>query len=135
MTHLYISGPITGMPDLNFPAFHEAAAALRAAGYTVTNPAELDAQDAGKTLTWEQYMRRDIVALMACDGIAVLPGWRESKGASLETTIAYRLEMPVHTVSGWIAASPDFLNPAGASRASSAPAALIQAANEEDSPA
>lgn len=53
MKHLYISGPITGMPDLNFPAFHAAAAALRAAGYTVTNPAELDAQmRAVKAITW-----------------------------------------------------------------------------------
>lgn len=102
MTHLYVSGPMTGMPDLNFPAFHEAAAALRAAGYTVTNPAELDAQDAGKTLTWEQYMRRDIVALMACDGVALLPGWTESRGANLETEIAGRLGMKLWGVDGWL---------------------------------
>lgn len=103
MTHLYVSGPMTGMPDLNFPAFHEAAAALRAAGYTVTNPAELDAQDAGKTLTWEQYMRRDIVALMACDGVALLPGWSNSRGASLEVDIAKRLNMPLWAVHVWLA--------------------------------
>lgn len=92
--HIYISGPMTGLPDLNFPAFHEAANQLRAAGYTVTNPAELDAQDAGKTLTWEQYMRRDIAALMQCDGIATLAGWSNSRGATLEVHIATRLGMP-----------------------------------------
>ena len=81
--HIYISGPMSGMPELNFPAFHEAARLLRDAGYTVTNPAELDAQDAGKVMTWEQYMRRDIVALMQCDGIATLTGWSNSRGATL----------------------------------------------------
>jgi hypothetical protein len=102
MTHLYVSGPMTGMPDLNFPAFNEAARLLRAAGYTVTNPAELDAQDAGKTLTWEQYMRRDIKALMDCDGVALLPGWTESRGANLETEIAGRLGMKLWGVDGWL---------------------------------
>ena len=101
--HLYVSGPMSNMPALNFPAFHEAAAALRAAGYTVTNPAEMDEQDAGKTMTWEQYMRRDIVALMACDGVAHLPGWRNSRGAILETTIATNLSMPTGSVSLWLA--------------------------------
>lgn len=100
--HLYISGPMSGLPDLNFPAFHEAARLLRAAGYTVTNPAELDEQDAGKTLTWEQYMRRDIKALMDCDGVALLPGWTESRGANLETEIAGRLGMKLWGVDGWL---------------------------------
>jgi len=101
--HIYISGPMSGMPDLNVPAFNEAAKALRAAGYTVTNPAELDAQDAGKVMTWEQYMRRDIAALMQCDGIATLPGWTNSRGATLEVDIATRLSMPNWPVHTWLA--------------------------------
>lgn len=83
----YISGPMTGMPDLNFPAFHRAAASLRASGYTVVNPAELDEQDTVE-LTWEQYMRRDIKALTDCTHIALLPGWENSKGAKVERFIA-----------------------------------------------
>lgn len=101
--HIYISGPMSGMPELNFPAFHEAARLLRDAGYTVTNPAELDAQDAGKVMTWEQYMRRDIVALMQCDGIATLTGWSNSRGATLEIDIATRLSMPNWPVHTWLA--------------------------------
>jgi len=100
--HIYISGPITGMPDLNFPAFHEAARLLRAAGYTVTNPAELDEQDAGKTLTWEQYMRRDIKVLMDCDGVALLDGWEESRGACMEADIALQLSMQVEPLADWL---------------------------------
>ena len=39
---VYLSGPMTGLPDFNRPAFHAAAAALRAQGYVVINPAEVD---------------------------------------------------------------------------------------------
>ena len=38
---VYLSGPMTGLPDFNRPAFHAAAAALRAQGYVVINPAEV----------------------------------------------------------------------------------------------
>jgi hypothetical protein len=41
MKKIYLSGPMTGLPDLNFPAFHAEAARLRALGYDVINPAEL----------------------------------------------------------------------------------------------
>ena len=37
---IYISGPMTGMPDENRPAFNEVAQALRAAGWDAFNPAE-----------------------------------------------------------------------------------------------
>ena len=36
---IYISGPMTGMPEHNFPAFHAAADRLRKAGWSVVNPA------------------------------------------------------------------------------------------------
>ena len=45
---IYVSGPMSGLPDLNFPAFHAAAAELRALGHTVVNPAEK--QSKGATL-------------------------------------------------------------------------------------
>lgn len=94
MTVIYISGPMSNMPQLNFPAFNRAAAMLRAKGYTVINPAELDAQDVGP-LTWEGYMRRDIRALMDCTHVAMLPGWEKSRGAKLEKHIAEALGMRV----------------------------------------
>jgi hypothetical protein len=39
---IYISGPMTGYPDLNFPAFHLAASVLRSEGFTVISPAEIE---------------------------------------------------------------------------------------------
>lgn len=95
MTRVYISGPMTGLPELNFPAFHDAAKYLRACGYEVVNPAELDAEDK-RELTWEQYMRRDIKALCDCDAIAFLPGYQKSRGAMAEKFVAQTLGL--HTI-------------------------------------
>lgn len=50
MKHIYLSGPMTNMPDLNFPLFHTTAPSLQAAGHTVTNPAELN-PDPGMRVT------------------------------------------------------------------------------------
>jgi hypothetical protein len=52
---IYLSGPMTGIPENNFPAFHMWAERLRADGYDVVNPAEI--QEAG---TWELCLRADL---------------------------------------------------------------------------
>ena len=39
MKRIYVAGPMSGLPAFNFPAFHEAAADLRACGFDVVNPA------------------------------------------------------------------------------------------------
>jgi len=91
MRPIYLSGPMTGLPDLNFPTFAEMTASLRAGGHTVTNPAEINPEGG----TWIDCMRRDIAALMDCDTVATLPGWEHSKGARLEVLIAERLGMTV----------------------------------------
>ena len=40
---IYISGPMTGKHDFNYPAFNAAAKRLRSEGHFVINPAELSA--------------------------------------------------------------------------------------------
>ena len=96
--HIYLSGAMTGVPEFNFPAFNEAAAAWRACGYRVTNPAE---GFNGKTdLPRNVYLREDILILVddregLVDAVAVLPGWQASQGASLEVSIARALSIPV----------------------------------------
>ena len=88
----YIAGPMSSMPDLNFPAFHARAAELRAAGFEVENPAEINADP---TAGWEACMRQDIARLVLCDAILLLPGWQQSRGARLEHTIAVELGLMV----------------------------------------
>lgn len=93
---IYLSGPMTGLPDNNYPAFNNAAKALRAMGYDVVNPAENDIDIQGLTANeaWTKYLRHDIKEMMDCDSIVQLDGWAESRGANLEHSIAQELNMP-----------------------------------------
>jgi hypothetical protein len=83
---------MTGLPELNFPAFHAAAAHLRSLGHEVINPAELNADP---TAGWIECMKVDIAQLITCDAIALLPGWQRSRGAALENLLAEQLEMKI----------------------------------------
>lgn len=91
---IYVSGPMSGLPDLNFPAFHAAAAELRALGHTVVNPAEKQSEG-DPAMTWADYMRQDLAMMMDCDTIYMLPGWQQSKGATLEHHVAVQLGFSV----------------------------------------
>ncbi|MNQ37302.1 hypothetical protein D3C85_508390 [compost metagenome] len=88
MKRIYIAGPCTGMPDLNYPAFNAEAARLRGLGHHVENPAENPAPPCG---TWKAYMQLAINQLFTCDTIFLLPGYALSKGAMLEIKIAEAL--------------------------------------------
>lgn len=92
MKRIYIAGPMTGLPELNFPAFHAAAAQYRSQGFEVINPAEINADPSAG---WVACMRADIAQLVTCDEILLLPGWEDSRGATLERHIAQKLEMRV----------------------------------------
>lgn len=89
---IYISGPMSGVKDFNFPAFNAAAAELRRMGHEVVNPAELGEH---ADWVWADYLKRDLKVLLDCDVVFALPGWRDSRGASLECDVASRLGMPV----------------------------------------
>ncbi|WP_295855250.1 DUF4406 domain-containing protein [uncultured Xylophilus sp.] len=89
---VYIAGPMSGYPELNFPAFHAAAAALRAEGHHVENPAEINADPSAQ---WLDCMRMDIARLVTCDAVFLLPGWERSRGALVEQTLAAGLGLPV----------------------------------------
>lgn len=93
---LYLSGGMTGIPNLNKEAFEKAAKALRAKGYVVINPHDLDKKQPCRT--WEACLQRDIKELMDCQEIAVLPKWQKSRGANLEVYIGRALKYPVHPV-------------------------------------
>lgn len=87
---IYLAGPMTGLPDYNYPAFHAVAARLRALGHHVENPAENPGQE-----TWQAYMRQALRQMLTCDLVALLPGWADSRGATLERYIAQQVGIEV----------------------------------------
>ena len=91
MRRVYLSGPMTGIVDWNYPAFNAAAVELRELGFEVVNPAE---NGLAPESDWAQHMRLDVARMMECDGLVMLPGWQESKGARIEHRLAIDLGMP-----------------------------------------
>ncbi len=90
MKRIYISGPMTGYDDFNYPAFFSAEERLVKRGYTVVNPARNQPCN-----TWHDYMRIDIKQMMDCDTLFMLKNWRTSKGACLEHYIAKELKFEI----------------------------------------
>jgi hypothetical protein len=110
---VYTAGPMTHYPQFNFPAFIRLAEKLRAAGYEVVSPAELDNEaDRARALaspdgspihydsgmTHADFLARDIkiIADGGIEAIVVLPGWERSKGARWETFSGYLCGLPVY---------------------------------------
>ena len=83
MKRVYVSGPMTGIPEYNAPAFQKAYFDLQEADCFPVLPAPFVD---GKA--YEEYLRDDIKILLDCDGIYMLDGWQDSKGARLEHMVA-----------------------------------------------
>lgn len=88
---VYISGKISGLPyEAVRTKFHSAEQRIKDCGFTPINPLRnglpVDA-------TWEEHMSADLIALLSCDAIFLLPDWLESQGATLELRIAERVGM------------------------------------------
>lgn len=90
MKRIFLSGPMSDLPDLNYPAFHAAAAALRADGYHVESPAENPRQE-----SWEAYMALSLAQMLTCEEVYLLPGWELGSGAVIEASVAARLGKPL----------------------------------------
>lgn len=100
MTRVYVAGPMTGIADFNYPAFHAAADQWRELGYEVSNPADHDlafanAHAGEHDLIRAHYLALDIGMVVEADAVAVLKGWQESQGALVEVHIAQVMGKPV----------------------------------------
>ncbi len=91
MARIYIAGPMTGLPQFNFPTFHAAADGWRACGWEVVNPAE--EFDGATDLPYRAYVERDIQRLKTVDAIAMLEGWDgpNARGSCWEREVARSL--------------------------------------------
>ncbi len=92
MKRIYLSGPMSGIAEFNFPTFNAEAARLRAAGFEVVNPVDINADPAK---SWHDCLRADLAAMLDCDTIALLHGWEGSAGAQLEVHLAHRIGMKI----------------------------------------
>jgi len=111
---IYISGKMTGCPDLNRPAFDAAEKRLTAQGHFVINPRRISALFGTKAELAESFksyyavmngilrdeldialskqegllarsvMDADLAAVRSCDAIYLLRGWENSRGAKKE---------------------------------------------------
>ena len=83
----YLGGGMRGYKDLNTPMFLLVAHLLRKKGYTVWNPAE---RNSYLRSSFAQCMTHDLNAVInECRNIALLPGWKESLGANMESFCAF----------------------------------------------
>lgn len=103
----YLSGPMTGYPEFNYPAFKRISTDLRKRGWIIESPHENPApkQHDKDTCTcnivsqcrgesehiWHYYMRLCKQQVQRCDSVIFMPGWPESRGAVQEFLWAQEL--------------------------------------------
>lgn len=98
---VYISGPMSGYPDFNYPAFREAEKRLIQKGQKrVVSPAQ-DSLVVGN-VPWHECLKLALTQMMDCDGVVLLEGWEKSKGAQLEVHVARSLLIPVYELEEYI---------------------------------
>jgi hypothetical protein len=99
---LYIAGPMSGLPDSNYPAFFRAEEDLRSAGYSrILNPARAVCPPNSE---WHVWMVSGLEMVLRAEALAMLPGSQNSRGASLERHVAEALGKPVAPLSEWLTA-------------------------------
>ncbi len=100
---VYLAGPMSGYPMYNFPMFDSYRNYLLLRGYEVISPADLD-----RAAGWDpekhpanppdarDCAKRDVEAICKCDAIFVMPGYKDSRGCTMELAVAKFIGIPVH---------------------------------------
>lgn len=106
---LYIAGAVSSDPDY-VNHFMAGKATVEAAGHTAVLPPNLQpagydhsafmAEHNGTTPadSLREYLKGDLVALLDCEGIALLPTWCNSRGAKVELNVALGTGMSVWSI-------------------------------------
>lgn len=93
---VYLSGPMTGYKDYNYPAFNSLEQAIKQHNpeITVINPTQTGVQPDWE---WNDYLRHDLLLLLEGkpDVIVTLDRWESSRGAKLEVHVAKELGIRV----------------------------------------
>lgn len=85
---IYLSGPITGLPQNNFKEFALAQESVEALGYKVLNPHDFFQDQDTIDFQHQDFMRVCVAKMMKADLVVTLPGWEKSLGATIEVQIA-----------------------------------------------
>ena len=118
---LYLAGPMTGIPQFNFPAFDRWAGLLREKGYEVLSPHEADPGEV-QEIAWASVAGdpaelpesdgllpasiRNLEGVAQCDGIALLPGWEKSLGSRFEVAAGERFGLEIGSAGIWGRTNP-----------------------------
>jgi hypothetical protein len=119
----YIAGPMTGIPQFNYPLFDKVAEHLKKEGYDVVSPAEMDSPETRAVAmaspdgrlssgvcngeTWGDFLSRDVKLIAdSIDAIVLLPRWFKSRGARLECFVAMNKNIPAYEYEEGILAGP-----------------------------
>lgn len=102
---IYLAGPMSGYDNYNFPAFYDAEDELKKQGWEVINPARLDEEAGYSPISPDFVMddafllgaaKRDLMGVIDCDAVAMLPNWDKSKGALAEFAVAKWLNKKIY---------------------------------------
>lgn len=99
----YLAGPMSGYPQFNIPAFDRIGRYLRNAGFEIVSPAELDhpverlrflaspnGAPGATGRTWGDFLSRDVrIVANEVQGVFLMDGWAQSRGAKLEAFVGY----------------------------------------------
>ncbi len=92
---IYISGPMTGIPDLNKANFDQAEDIIADLKHISINPHKLVTKEQQLTGDWELFMKIDLTEMFKAGCLLMLPNWQISSGASWEFLNAKMLKIPV----------------------------------------
>lgn len=102
MKKVYISGRISGLPrDQYMRLFFISASMLKKKGYEPVNPTRFWLSKWYKQLTkvlghktaYNLTLFYDLWRLIHCDLIYKIPGWQQSRGANIESCVAYHYKV------------------------------------------
>jgi len=112
---IYIAGPMSGIAQFNYPAFDRAAASIRELGFDARSPAEMDSPEVRALAlasttgdlaelkssgeTWGDMLAADVKMIAdELDGVCLLEGWHDSRGARLEAFVCLSVRKPLYRI-------------------------------------